>query len=176
MSASGNQVDQTSPKPSVPTSRVEAQSPDHARPNVLDDIMERIRQYEIQASQESVVVMDANNKRHAMRMEQERNKLIEIGALCMFTLIALFIVLNFICKNPKFNPDNVIHAAGLIFTICGTIIIVIMANTEEQLTASMGIIGAVAGYLFGVQRRSAETERESEKATGSEVMIEDRLG
>jgi hypothetical protein len=33
--------------------------------------------------------------------------------------------------------------------IFGTIILVIISTTESQLTASMGILGAVAGYLFG---------------------------
>jgi hypothetical protein len=31
-----------------------------------------------------------------------------------------------------------------------------MAETEQQLTAAIGILGAVAGYLFGTMRRSPE--------------------
>jgi hypothetical protein len=43
----------------------------------------------------------------------------------------------------------IVSATGLIYIIFGTILLVVIASTEAQLTASMGILGAVAGYLFG---------------------------
>jgi len=37
----------------------------------------------------------------------------------------------------------------LIIIVYGTIILVLVAEAEQQLTAAIGILGAIAGYLFG---------------------------
>lgn len=52
-------------------------------------------------------------------------------------------------------------ATGLIYIVFGTIILVVIANTDQQLTASMGILGAVAGYLFGRSQRDQGEEEET---------------
>jgi len=96
---------------------------------------------------------EAEQYYHDLRLEQERNKLIEVVILCLLTLISLVIVLSFLAKSPGFSSSDMVNATGLIFIISGTIILVIMADTEQQLTAAMGILGAVAGYLFGTMRK-----------------------
>ena len=47
------------------------------------------------------------------------------------------------------------NATGLVYIIFGTIILVLIATTEQQLTAAIGILGTVAGYLFGTLHRAA---------------------
>ena len=96
---------------------------------------------------------EAERYYHDLRLEQERNKLIEVVILCLLTLISLVIVLSYLSKSPGFSASDMVNATGLIFIISGTIILVIMADTEQQLTAAMGILGAVAGYLFGTMRK-----------------------
>lgn len=101
---------------------------------------------------------EAERYYHDLRLEQERNKLIEVVILCLLTLISLVIVLSFLAKSPGFSSSDMVNATGLIFIISGTIILVIMADTEQQLTAAMGILGAVAGYLFGTMRKGEAKE------------------
>jgi len=101
---------------------------------------------------------DALSDYHDLRLEQERNKLIEVMILCLLTLISLVIVLSFLSKSPSYSSSDMVNVTGLIFIISGTIILVIMADTEQQLTAAMGILGAVAGYLFGTMRKGSTKE------------------
>lgn len=101
---------------------------------------------------------EAERYYHDLRLEQERNKLIEVAILCLLTLISLVIVLSFLAKSPSYSSSDMVNATGLIFIIFGTIILVIMADTEQQLTAAMGILGAVAGYLFGTMRKGEAKE------------------
>ncbi len=42
---------------------------------------------------------------------------------------------------------KIIFVLGMMF-LFGTIILVLIVDTNEQLTAAIGILGAVAGYLF----------------------------
>ncbi|MBK8890736.1 MAG: hypothetical protein IPN75_10250, partial [Dechloromonas sp.] len=55
-------------------------------------------------------------------------------------------------------PCHAVSATGLICIVFGTILLVLMAETETQLTASVGIIGAVAGYLFRSMHSDAEVK------------------
>jgi hypothetical protein len=97
------------------------------------------------------------------KMRQENNKLYEIAILSALALIALFIVLRFITAKSVYSAAHIVNATGLIFIIFGTIMLVIMADTEQQLTAAMGILGAVAGYLFGAINRG---KSDSDMRTG----------
>lgn len=94
------------------------------------------------------------------RRMQDRNKLYESILLTVALLVSLVIVLRYITSNPAYSPSHLVNAAGLIFIIFGTIFLVLLTDTESQLTASMGIMGAIAGYLFGTMRRHEEKEKE----------------
>jgi membrane-associated HD superfamily phosphohydrolase len=102
--------------------------------------------------------IEAQSYYHDLRQQQERNKLIEVVILCLLTLISLVIVLFYLSKSPNYSSSDMVNVTGLIFIISGTIILVLMADTEQQLTAAMGILGAVAGYLFGTMRKSDTKE------------------
>ena len=93
----------------------------------------------------------ADRLTHEYRMREEDNKLYEILILSALALLSLFIVLRFITRKPETNysATDIVNATGLIFIIFGTILLVIMADTDQQLTAAIGIMGAVAGYIFG---------------------------
>jgi len=84
------------------------------------------------------------------QLTQQRitNEFYYIVLLSGVALISLFVVLNFL-KSQGQCPRDIVNAAGLILIIFGTIILVLVVDTTEQLTAAIGVLGAIAGYLFG---------------------------
>ncbi len=84
------------------------------------------------------------------QLTQQRitNEFYYIVLLSGVALISLFLVLNFL-KSHGQCPRDIVNAAGLILIIFGTIILVLVVDTTEQLTAAIGVLGAIAGYLFG---------------------------
>ncbi len=95
----------------------------------------------------------ADQLTHEFRMRQETIKLYEIAILSGLALISLIIVLRFIAGRTDYSGTHIVTATGLIFIIFGTIMLVIMSENEEQMTAAIGILGAIAGYLFGAITR-----------------------
>ncbi|MEY5100201.1 MAG: hypothetical protein RJA36_2920 [Pseudomonadota bacterium] len=109
----------------------------------------------------------ADRLTHEFRMREEDNKLYEIAILSALALLSLFIVLRFITGKPgaRYTATDIVNATGLIFIIFGTILLVIMADTGEQLTAAIGILGAVAGYIFGAIKQKATAARDEAERT-----------
>ncbi len=99
---------------------------------------------------------------HDFLMAQQRNKVIFSILLGITALIAHVVVLRSFPHTER-SANHIVSATGLIYIVFGTIILVVIANTDQQLTASMGILGAVAGYLFG---RSQRDQREQEETNG----------
>ncbi|GJL55366.1 MAG: hypothetical protein NPIRA02_24980 [Nitrospirales bacterium] len=80
---------------------------------------------------------------------KEQNRLYQTLGVAIAGMISLMIMLFVISKSKDYTAQDVIYASGLVFVIFGTIAIVVIADVEQQLTASIGIMGAIAGYLFG---------------------------
>jgi hypothetical protein len=97
------------------------------------------------------------------RMAQQRDRVIFAILLSITALIAQFVVLRSLKPSDK-SATHVVSATGLIYIVFGTTILVVIANSEAQLTASMGILGAVAGYVFGRIRRDDGQEGEKNSA------------
>jgi 5-bromo-4-chloroindolyl phosphate hydrolysis protein len=89
---------------------------------------------------------------------RERNKFFSIGFLLVSLMVSLYCILYFIRKT-RHGADDIVHASGLVLIIFGTIIIVLMVDVEQQLTAAIGIMGAIAGYIFGTMNRSSKEEK-----------------
>ena len=79
-----------------------------------------------------------------LRINNEFWYIVLLSGLC---IISLLIVLGFI-RQQDHSAKDIVNAAGLTLIIFGTIILVLVVNTSEQLTAAIGILGAIAGYLF----------------------------
>jgi len=111
----------------------------------------------------------ADRLTHEFRMREEDDKLYEIAILSTLALVSLFIVLRFITRKPgaNYSATDIVNATGLIFIIFGTILLVIMADTEQQLTAAIGILGAVAGYIFGAIKHKAGSTPDESGQTGN---------
>lgn len=106
----------------------------------------------------------ADQLTHEFKMRQETIKLYEIAILSGLALISLIIVLRFIAGRTDYSGSHIVNATGLIFVIFGTIMLVIMSDTEQQMTAGIGVLGAIAGYLFGaITRAKSAAEAKEEK-------------
>ena len=95
---------------------------------------------------------------------QERHRMFLLLAIVVSTPILLALVLFFLKKAPNSSGDSLVHAIGLVLVIEGTMFIAVSAITTEQLTAPIGILGAIAGYLFGSAKRKA-TEKTGASST-----------
>lgn len=105
------------------------------------------------------MVSEADRLTHEYHMTQEKNRFYECIVLSVSLMVSLLIVLRFIISTPGYSAVHIVNASALVFIIFGTIFLVILADAEAQLTASMGILGAIAGYLFGTMRRGGEEEK-----------------
>ena len=77
-----------------------------------------------------------------------------IFALCLLSFVSLITVLLFLKVTPH-SARDIVNASGLNLIIFGTIILVMIVDTSEQLTAAIGVLAAIAGYLFGTMQKKA---------------------
>ncbi len=75
-----------------------------------------------------------------------------VSSLLILTLLASLIIL----RGRKAHIDDIIHLIGLITIVYGTILLVLVSKTDQQITAAIGILGAIAGYLFGSKKKFVE--------------------
>jgi len=92
----------------------------------------------------------------------DKNFLI-ICLLIAAMLVSQFTLLYFINKT-KPSAEEIFHASGLVLIIFGTILVVILVETDQQLTAPIGILGAIAGYLFGRLSQAKKGASDENKA------------
>ena len=83
------------------------------------------------------------------RAKQEQNRFYLLIVLLLVMPLSLLLVLWFIRKSEDYTERSVINASGLVLVIQATTFVVIASPTTEQLTAAIGVLGAIAGYLFG---------------------------
>ncbi|MFL6726005.1 MAG: hypothetical protein ACJ8FS_05775 [Sphingomicrobium sp.] len=76
-----------------------------------------------------------------------------VSALCLVALLATFWRMK-----GGFGPQN-LRAVGIVFVASLVAILSLVRSTD--LTTAMGILGAIAGYLFGSQRSPDEERRET---------------
>ena len=83
------------------------------------------------------------------RMLQERNKVILLVTIAGTAVFFLLLTLYFIYRVKNYTPSDIVHGTGLVLVIQAILFVVVFSPTSEQLTASIGALGAIAGYLFG---------------------------
>ncbi|MHA1152247.1 MAG: hypothetical protein ACTSQ7_06200 [Alphaproteobacteria bacterium] len=71
-------------------------------------------------------------------------------------LLSLFVVLHFLNKVGC-KAGDIIIGGGLVVVSYGTIILALTVSTEQQLMAAIGVLGALAGYLFGASGQRETT-------------------
>ncbi len=98
----------------------------------------------------AAVTQEYNN----FRLTQERNKFMSIVSVICAALFALGMILFVLVRRPQTSPTDIVHGSGLVLVVFATVLVVTMAETEQQLTAAIGILGAIVGYLFGATSRT----------------------
>lgn len=83
-----------------------------------------------------------------------------IGVL---TPVVLGLVLHALGKN-KGTPEQIIYGSGLVLVVQGVLFAAVYAPTTEQLTAPVGLLGAIAGYLFGSRDNKSPESRGDSKS------------
>ena len=132
-----------------------ATSPSFAETAVSDtpDILAELES-EVLAGAESVAqptkalpgVDDADYAR--FRMQAGSNDLILALSVMAAGLLSLFLLL-WNLRTIKAPSDTMVNGSGLVLVIFATVLVMILAKADQQLTAATGILGAIAGYLFG---------------------------
>lgn len=87
---------------------------------------------------------NTNNVQLAL-IENNYQYVLITASLYAFSLITI----TFLMKITTHRAADLITIIGLLSVIFGTILLVLVVDTTETLTAPMGIFGAIAGYLFG---------------------------
>lgn len=115
------------------------------------------------------IIEEADKLTQEYNLKQDEYKYKEVIILSTLAVVSLLIVLTFMKINGNCEPRDMVTAAGLILIIFSTIILVLVAINEEQITAAIGVLGAIAGYLFGsASSRLSETREESSIAEEKE--------
>jgi len=96
------------------------------------------------------------------RMAEESNRLILALSIMAAGVFSLLIVLAYL-KSIGAAADLVVTGSGLVLVVFATVLIVILVKRDEQLTAATGILGAIAGYLFGKSAKNSDSEQKPAK-------------
>jgi hypothetical protein len=122
---------------------------------------------------QAVTTMD-ETARQALeyRLTQEEYIFKEVVILAIMAAVSLLIVLTFMKINGACKPRDMVITAGLILIIFSTVILVLVADTQEQISAAIGVLGAIAGYLFGTA--SSRLADSKEHATRDEARPDNR--
>ena len=82
-------------------------------------------------------------------MEQDKQRLPLLVGIMSFTFLCLLSVLLFLYLTKKATAEIVFNVTGLILVIQAILFMAMASLTSEQLTSTIGALGAIAGYLFG---------------------------
>ncbi|OQX49837.1 MAG: hypothetical protein B5M46_03270 [Epsilonproteobacteria bacterium 4484_20] len=74
------------------------------------------------------------------------------AVLYAFSLIIIIVFM----WDKKHQSKDIVTMVGMVSVIFGAILLVLMVGSTDQLTAPMGILGAIAGYLFGASKKAEE--------------------
>ncbi len=81
--------------------------------------------------------------------KQINSKLVLVLIICITAISVLSITLKHFKESEQATPDHMLNISALVLIIFGTILLVVIADFDQQLAPAIGIFGAVAGYVFG---------------------------
>ena len=89
------------------------------------------------------------------------------GAIVVLSLFVIF-ASYFLRKNAGFSEEGVIRLVSLILIVSGTLFLVTLGYSAEQIAPALGILGTIAGYMLGRATKSDDVEKKSkpDKAEG----------
>ncbi len=77
------------------------------------------------------------------------------AALYAFSLIIITMLMRI---TPGHEAKDIVTIIGLVSVIFTSILLVLVVDTTDALTAPMGILGAIAGYLFGTAQKKESSK------------------
>ena len=118
--------------------------------NQVSEIINKFDYSKAVAQRQSTV----NTTTEALAMQIEANvQYVQItAALYAFSLIIIIVFM----WDKKHQSKDIVTMVGMVSVIFGAILLVLMVGGTDQLTAPMGILGAMAGYLFGSSTKNNE--------------------
>ncbi len=131
-----------------------SEAEDQSIENLLNSVVENESQAELFGISEtptSQLAIEEDGYISAIKYRelQEQQKLWFVILISIMTPVFLYLVLSFLKNSSDNSGTNIVNATGLILVIQATVLIVVTSTTSEQLTAAIGVIAAIAGYLFG---------------------------
>ena len=96
------------------------------------------------------------------RVEEESNRLILALSVLGTGCLSLLLVLAFLTYREA-AQESMVTGSGIVLVIFALVLVVILAKTDQQLTAATGILGAFAGYLFGKATKGPDAEQKQDK-------------
>ena len=135
-------------------------SPSHAQntPVSLSELQKELQAGAEQVSPPPQAPAEESGDFSLYRMAEESNRLILALSVMGAGVLSLLLVLAFL-KSKGTAPETMVTGSGLVLVIFTTVLIVILVKRDEQLTAATGILGAIAGYLFGKAAKGPDTEQ-----------------
>lgn len=103
---------------------------------------------------------EADLRYSSLRAAEEDNRRLLALSIMGTAILALVAVLAMLYKRGA-SPESIVAGSGLVLVIFATVLVATLAKTDQQLTAPIGILGAIAGYLFGKSAKGAEAEQKS---------------
>ena len=128
--------------------------------NANDDLV--MTEDEFDYTQVVTQASQVNNSVQLAIIENAYHYVMIIAGLYVFSLIIITIL---IINTPKHHARDIVTTIGLVTVIFGAILLAMVVDTDQALTAPMGILGAIAGYLFGSAQRKDESKDESKGKT-----------
>jgi heme A synthase len=126
--------------------------------NQVSKIMDKFAYSKTTSQQKPTVNTTADNiTAEVLAMQIKANiQFVQItAALYAFALIIIIVFM----WDKKHQSKDIVTMVGMVSVIFGAILLVLMVGGTDQLTAPMGILGAIVGYLFGA---SKQTEKSGE--------------
>ena len=100
------------------------------------------------------------------RKEERAFKLTALIALsCTMAVLYLIAAFMLFRLSDRARGQNIVHLTSLSLIVYGALALALVPTTSESLTAPIGILGALAGYLFGHVTPKAEPPDKDEPAS-----------
>lgn len=108
---------------------------------------------------------DSDEKYFWDRREERQFKYNALIALsCTTVVLYLFAAIMLFRLPERAKGQHLIHLTSLALIIYGTLTLALLPTTSDGLTAPIGILGALAGYLFGhASPKSGGSSREDKE-------------
>lgn len=91
-----------------------------------------------------------------IQKELIRNNLYYVAITSGLYAFSLLVII-YLMKITPHKARDLVTTIGLVSVVFGAILVVLVVDTSESLTAPIGILGAIAGYLFGAAQKKEKS-------------------